>query len=177
MIRGRFLTSKDDISQVIEVRRKVFCEEQGYSPESEPDGFDTMAVYALAFTEEGEPIGTGRLYLDDDRYHIGRVCVLAEHRGQYVGDLIMRMLLYRAQEWHAGSVTLSAQTGCVGFYRRYGFEPYGDLIYDEGRPHRMMRVEGDKIDLEGSCGGHKKAACAGCEGGDCSTCAAGTPEA
>ena len=38
-----------------------------------------------------------------------------------------------------------------------------------GQPHRMMRVEGDKIDLEGTCGGHGKP-CQGCEG-NCENCA------
>ena len=169
MIRGRFLTSRDDISQVIALRREVFCEEQGYSVDTEPDAHDDMAVYALAFDDEGRPLGTGRLYIADDQFRIGRVCVKKEMRGMHIGDFVMRMLLYRAQQLHAGSVTLSAQADKLDFYRRYGFQPYEELVYDEGQPHRMMRVEGDKINLEGTCGGHGKP-CQGCEG-NCENCA------
>ena len=85
MIRGRFLTSRDDISQVIALRREVFCEEQGYSVDTEPDAHDDMAVYALAFDDEGRPLGTGRLYIADDQFRIGRVCVKKEMRGMHRG--------------------------------------------------------------------------------------------
>jgi predicted GNAT family N-acyltransferase len=167
MIRGVYLTSKDDLSEVIALRREVFVCEQGYSPESEPDRCDEMAMYALVYGDDGAPIATGRLYVDEDRLAIGRVCVKREWRGKGVGDFAMRMLLSRARELNAGSVTLSAQIDRVGFYERYGFEPYGEIVYDEGRPHRMMRVMGDKINLEGACGGQK--ACDGCAG-DCGAC-------
>ena len=73
-----------------------------------------------------------RLYLRTIEFRIGRVCVKKEMRGMHIGDFVMRMLLYRAQQLHAGSVTLSAQADKLDFYRRYGFQPYGELVYDEG---------------------------------------------
>ena len=76
MIRGKFLTSMDDISQVMDLRRSIFCDEMGFSGENEPDEHDNMAVYALAYAEDGTPIATGRMYIADDRFNIGRVCVL-----------------------------------------------------------------------------------------------------
>jgi len=166
MIRGVYLTSKDDLKDVIALRREVFVDEQGYSPESEPDAGDEMAMYALVF-DDGAPVATGRLYVGDDRLTIGRVCVKRDRRGKGVGDFVMRMLLSRARELNAGSVSLSAQIGRVGFYERYGFEPYGEVVFDEGRPHQLMRVAGDGINLEGACGGHS--ACDGCAG-DCGAC-------
>lgn len=167
MIRGEYLTSKDDIKSVIALRRAIFCEEQGYSQASEPDQYDEMAIYALIHDDEGAPIATGRLYVEGDRLTIGRVCVKKQWRGKHIGDFVMRMLLYRAQDLHAGSVTLSAQTQCVGFYEKYGFVPFGAVVYDEGHPHRMMRVMGERINLECACDAHK--ACAGCEA-DCGAC-------
>ena len=95
MIRGKYLTSKDDIAPVLAVRNAVFVEEQGFSAEGERDAYDDMAIYALAFNEEGAPVSTGRLFVDrDGQFTIGRVCTLRAYRGQGYGDLIMRMLLY-----------------------------------------------------------------------------------
>ena len=168
MIRGKFLTSRDDVSAVFELRRKVFCEEQGFSVEGEIDDGDKMAVYAIAYDDNDMPIATGRLCIRDDHFTVGRVCVLKPYRGMQVGDFIMRMLLYRAQDLNAGSVYLSAQYDKVDFYRRYGFEPYGEIVLDESYPHRMMKVDGDKINIEGTCGCHNKA-CEGCQG-DCESC-------
>ena len=107
MIRGKYLTSKDDIAPVLAVRNAVFVEEQGFSAEGERDAYDDMAIYALAFNEEGAPVSTGRLFVDrDGQFTIGRVCTLRAYRGQGYGDLIMRMLLYRAQELHAAGTYL-----------------------------------------------------------------------
>ena len=63
MIRGKYLTSKDDIAPVLAVRNAVFVEEQGFSAEGERDAYDDMAIYALAFNEEGAPVSTGRLFV------------------------------------------------------------------------------------------------------------------
>lgn len=168
MIRGKFLTSQDDTGAVMDIRRRVFVDEQGFSPDTEIDEYDKLAVYALAFDENDRPAGTGRLYIDgNSHFQIGRVCVLREARGQGLGDLVVRMLLYRALELGATAVYIGAQLPVVGFYARYGFKPYGEAYDDEGVPHRMMKAEAGEINLEGSCGGARR--CQGCAG-DCSAC-------
>lgn len=167
MIRGKFFSSMDDTTQIIALRRKVFCEEMGMPIEYEPDEYDKMSVYALVYNDDNEPIGTGRLYIQDDKFHIGRVCVLKEWRNMKIGDFIMRMLLYRAQDLNAASVTLSAKADKVNFYAKYGFEPVGEVFEFGGVPQRMMHVEGEKINIEGTC--HCNSACAGCEG-NCDSC-------
>lgn len=164
------MTSRDDISQIIALRRKVFCEELGMPEEYEPDEYDNMSVYALALDDDNNALGTGRLYIKDDKFHIGRVCVVKELRNMKIGDFIMRMLLYRAQDLHAGSVTLSARADKVNFYAKYGFEPVGEIFTFGGQAQREMRVEGEKINIEGTC--HCNSACAGCEG-NCESCQEG----
>ena len=167
MIRGKFLTSRDDISQIIAMRREIFVDELGFPAEYEPDEHDNMAVYALAYADDGTPIASGRLYIDNDRFTIGRVCVMKPLRRMQIGDFIMRMLLYRAQDLNAGSVSLVCQVENVPFYTRYGFRPQGDMIEVCGRACRSMYVSGENIDIEGSCHCHSK--CENCAG-DCTGC-------
>ena len=175
MIRGKFLTSRDDTRAVMDIRMRVFVDEQGFSADAELDAFDRMAVYALAYDEADRPAATGRLIIDgESRFQIGRVCVLPDARGQGLGDLVMRMLLYRALELGAGAVYVHAQLPVVGFYARYGLQPYGDVFYEEGVAHRMMKAEASAINLEGSCGGAKR--CEGCAL-DVSACDAQRPNA
>lgn len=174
MIRGKFLTSFDDTSAVRDIRTRVFVQEQGYALENEFDRYDDMAIYALTFDDQGAPAGTARLIMDEDNHAvIGRVCVLPECRGQGMGDLMMRMLLYRVTEMELSEVYLGAQLHAVPFYQRYGFQPFGEIYLDEGQPHRRMRVALDDINLEGACHGHGQ--CAGCAG-DCSDCASSGQE-
>lgn len=152
MIQGKYLTSMDDTGAVMEIRNRVFVDEQGFSKDGERDRFDDMAIYALAYDLNGHPVGTGRLIIDaEDHFSIGRVCVLREARGLGLGDLIMRMLLYRAQELNAPDVYISSQLHAIPFYARYGFKPYGEETLDEGVLHQKMRVTAEEIDLQGTC--------------------------
>jgi len=154
MIRGKYLTSMDDISQVLAVRYQVFVEEQGYSAELERDKHDDMAVYALAVNDDGMPVATGRLFIDDDaQFTIGRVCTLKEYRRQGYADLILRMLLQRALDLNATGVVIHSQVPAMPFYQRYGFANTGEVEYDEGVEHRRLYVKAENICLEGSCGG------------------------
>jgi predicted GNAT family N-acyltransferase len=160
LIRGKFLTSRDDIADVLALRRAVFSGERIAPEWGARDAHDDMSVYALAFEDGGEMIASGRLYVDGDRLCIGRLCVKLAWRGRGVGDFVMRMLLYRAQSMNAGSVTVRALPQNVDFYTRYGFLPHGDEGYDGAVACRTLRVAGDAINLAGECGG---ARCAGCE--------------
>lgn len=167
MIQGKFLTSRDDISQIIALRRSVFCDELGLSADGEPDENDAMAVYALAYAKDGTPVATGRMYIADDRFNIGKLCVLKPLRRMQIGDFVMRMLLYRAQDLNAGSVSLTCPEDEIQFFTRYGFRPVGEAFEENGYTCRRMYVAGDRIDIEGTCGCHKK--CGDC-GGNCEGC-------
>lgn len=175
MIRGKFLRPGGDISQALRVRDAVFVREQGYSAALEHDEIDAISWHALVYDAvdaAGEPVGdaagTGRIWWQDGEFHLGRIAVLREKRGLGLGDLVMRMLLFKAKEHAARSVVLSAQLHAAPFYARYGFEPYGGLIDDEGVAHQRMRVLGERINLEGTCCKPRAGACQGCGG-----CAAG----
>lgn len=148
------MTSREDCREIYALRRRVFVDEQGMPESMAWDPADDMAYYALVFDEQGAPSGTGRLILRDDQFRIGRVCVLEAARGQHLGDLIMRMLLVRAQEMNAPSVELSAQAHMMPFYARYGFRPAGEPYEAHGKTWQLMRVAADQIDIDGKCGGH-----------------------
>jgi len=170
MIRGKFLLSGDPLCEhVYDIRRRVFAEEMGGCAENEIDENDRMAVYALILDDDDTPSGTGRLYIDgESRFAIGKVCVLKEARRRYMGDLIMRMLLYRAEELNCASVTLSSPLDTVSFFSRYGLKAEGEVYEEAGVPHRRMTALREEIDLEGTCS--KGGACAGCSG-NCEACA------
>ncbi|NLG25371.1 MAG: GNAT family N-acetyltransferase [Clostridiales bacterium] len=140
MIQGKFVLSGGDTDAVMALRRSVFVDEQGYSPDIEADEHDGQAVYALVRDEQGDAVATGRMYLDDDELKLGRICVRRDARGQGLGDLVVRMLLYRAEELGFSRVWLSSQLPVVNFYARYGFVPVGEVYREEGVPHQKMRL-------------------------------------
>lgn len=162
MYRGKYLTSMDDISDVLLVRGSISEFAPGLRDER-----DEMAIYALVYDEDDVPMGCGRMYIgDDSRFWLDTIGVLAEKRRLFVGDLITRMLLYRAQTLNAGSVSLRVPDDLTRYFSRYGFVA-GEACEDVcGRSARRMTVAGDGIRLEGSCS-HANAGC----GGDCAHCA------
>jgi predicted GNAT family N-acyltransferase len=118
------------------VRMTVFVQEQGVPEALEWDGLDPDCRHALALDEGGGAVGCARLLPDG---HIGRVAVLASHRGLGIGDALMQRMIALARELGHWQVMVNAQTHALAFYRRLGFEPVGDEYDDAGIPHQAMR--------------------------------------
>lgn len=119
-----------------EIRRQVFIEEQAVSQEEEWDGRDPQCTHFLAWWQE-QPVGTARLLPDG---HIGRVAVIDRARGRGIGLQLMRAAIEAARCAGHAEVLLDAQTHALSFYRKLGFEAFGDEFLDAGIPHRSMKL-------------------------------------
>ncbi|TAJ10028.1 MAG: GNAT family N-acetyltransferase [Nitrospirae bacterium] len=122
------------------IRETVFVREQGVPLELEWDGLDPTSWHVLAWDEQGEPTGTGRLYQDGKQARFGRMAVLKEHRGRGVGRALLLALLDLAQTRGMTKVYLAAQVPVVGFYEKQGFQAMGAIFDDAGIPHRAMTL-------------------------------------
>lgn len=125
-------------ASVRRIRREVFVEEQGVSPENEFDIVDTAAVHFLA-SVDGHALGTARLYCENGIGRIGRVAVLREGRGRGVGSALMAAAVKAAGESGFREILLHAQVRVRGFYERAGFQAEGEDYIEEGIPHVSMR--------------------------------------
>ena len=130
---------------VLELRRRVFGDEQGIADAAVTDRDDERSLHALALlpdaTGAARPVGTGRLTLNQGERGealIAWVATLPEARCRGVGAAVMRFLLAAADEAGAPMVVLSAQTHAEGFYRRLGFVPAGRPFDVKGIEHRWM---------------------------------------
>lgn len=139
LIRGTIMPGIADISACLALRREVFVEEQGFSAETEPDAMDEGALHVLLYLDD-KPVATGRVVIEDGQYHIGRVCVAKAARGHHIGDMLVRVLIYQAQEMGAGDIYVGAQQQAEGFYRKLGFQPCGEPYDEEGCPHIPMKL-------------------------------------
>jgi predicted GNAT family N-acyltransferase len=130
-----WLATRDKLAAV---RRSVFVFEQNVPEELEWDQDDERAYHVLATTEDGTPIGTGRLKLD---CHIGRMAVLQKWRGRGVGSAILQSLLELAEKEGCTVVRLHAQTHAMPFYEIHGFTAYGPEFQEAGIAHRKMELK------------------------------------
>ena len=117
------------------VRTAVFIEEQGVPAEIERDAHDADSIHALGLLD-GQPVATGRLLSDG---HIGRVAVLAQHRGKGFGGAIMHCLMAAAKREGMTDALLSSQVHACPFYEKLGFVQAGEVFMEAGIPHVSMK--------------------------------------
>ncbi len=125
-------------NRVMEVRKKVFVEEQGFVDEF--GDIDTRAIHLLILDNE-LPIATARLFLtnkDTQTYAIGRVAIIKEYRGKKLGNKILHCLEEKAKEIGGKMIELSAQCRVQQFYEKNGYVALGEIHLDEGCPHIHM---------------------------------------
>nr|WP_321498569.1 GNAT family N-acetyltransferase [uncultured Methanolobus sp.] len=121
------------------VRKAVFVIEQDITEELEIDDNDKRSTHLIIY-DEATAVATGRLFADDEGFHIGRICVLKEYRKMKLGKMVMEMLIEKAISQGAKSIHLSSQLYAIGFYRKFGFEEYGETYDDSGIEHISMRL-------------------------------------
>src|SRR5690606_7623355 len=114
------------------IRYEVFVSEQQVPVELELDDDDAVSLHAVAFDQNGQAVGTGRLLPDG---HIGRMAVRAQNRGQGIGRALLMALLEEARAHRHEKAILSAQWHARAFYAKLGFVPVGDVFMEAGIRH------------------------------------------
>lgn len=146
MIQGKWFAPGEDLSAgVLPVREAVFG--------NGADGLDPRSWNALV-CEDGVPAATGRIWWEDGAFWLGGLGVLEPFRGRKLGDLTLRLLLYKAQAHAAREVRLRCPGDVSGFFARLGLRevPSGDPALTE------MMIRGENIELD-SCKGCLKKNC------------------
>lgn len=145
MIQGKWFAPGENLpEEVLSVRREVF----GNPGQTvDPKGWNTL-VYL-----DDMPAASGRIWWEEGAFWLGEIGVLSSLRGRRLGDLVLRLLLFKAQSHAAREVRLSSPEETLGFFARLGFRP----VSRETRMVQMM-LPGDEISLD-SCANCKKQNC------------------
>ena len=129
MVQGKWFPTGSDLSQPLAVRQAVF----GRGRDALDDWAQQVAVYAGA-----EPVGD--------------VGVRPDRRGKGYGDLLVRLLLFKALSHGARFIRLEAPSEAVAFFARYGFR---EERCRDGQTIMGLAAADVRLDR---CGG----SCAGC---------------
>lgn len=138
MVQGKWFAPGDDLSSsVLPVRLAVFG--RGADP------LDSESWNVLVY-QNATPVATGRIWWSEGAFWLGDLAVLEAFRGRKLGDLVLRLLLFKAQSHSAKEVRLRCPENLTGFFARLGLKP---------EKHGMnelveMSVRGDQINLD-SC--------------------------
>jgi predicted GNAT family N-acyltransferase len=129
-----------EIEAAMDLRIKVFCDEQGVSEEEERDDLDREATQIVAVDESGV-IATCRLrYLDADEVcKLERMVVERRLRTLGVGGRLLAGAEEEARERGAREMLLHAQRRAEAFYASNGYVAEGETFLDAGIEHVRMR--------------------------------------
>jgi predicted GNAT family N-acyltransferase len=140
--------------EVMVLRYRVFCDEQGVPRDIERDDEDAFALHAVVRTAAGSVLATGRVLRmradhrcvaveagaePGDVARIGRMAVDAASRGTGVGVRVLGFLEREAKAAGLAKAVLHAQLHAEGFYVRAGYQRHGPEFDEAGIPHVEMQ--------------------------------------
>jgi len=134
----RLASYEADFAAIRSVRFIVFVDEQSVPADIELDERDRHCIHVLAHDAAGQPVGTGRIDLDQGG-KIGRVAVLARSRGTGVGTSLMQELHEIAARAALPSVWCNAQLSAAPFYSKLGYVVASEPFLEAGISHVSMR--------------------------------------
>ena len=130
--------SSEALDACLDLRRRVFVDEQGVDPALEFDGLDALSIHFAAHLD-GRLVGTARLRVLGEVAKAERVAVAPEARRAGVGLALMRALEQTAGALGHPTLTLNAQWVAIPFYSALGYEELGEPFDEAGIPHVHMR--------------------------------------
>ena len=135
----KLVTSDRELEGAVEVRRRVFIEEQGVSEDLELDGHDREALHMVV--EDGDRvIGTARvLFPAAGQAKIERMAVLKPFRRRGIGRKIISFLSEELSNRQVEQLILHAQYSVIAFYKSCGFEETGSPFWEAGIKHIKMQ--------------------------------------
>lgn len=142
MLEGKWFAPGEEVLHAAEIREKVFG--------TGKDALDAASWNTVVYVDKA-PVATGRIWWENGDYHLGDIGVLETYRGQRLGDLVLRLLLFKAQTHSARMVRLQCPDEVADFFSRLGFR----------KDEEGMSLKGEEIDLD-TCHG-----CSHCDHTDC----------
>lgn len=113
--------SEEQLKTVHEMRQEIFVNEQGIPQELDKDGLDSKSIHILASDEDGQPVASGRLTVQDDKGILSRIAVVKDFRGLKLGKTIVKKLEEIAKEKKLRQLSLSPHAYLENFYSDLGY--------------------------------------------------------
>lgn len=141
----RIATTPDEIAACLQIRRRVFVEEQGIFTGSDLDDYDERSIHIMA-SLDGRIVGTVRCYRRSGRlWYGGRLAVLPEYRVYNIGALLVRKAVETMRlNPEVSRFLATVQIQNVRFFKRLGWIPVGRSIYLKGVKHQVMESPLDR---------------------------------
>ena len=127
--------------EALALRQAVLIEEKGLKREAAFDRYDEIAAHVFVWDSQG-PIAAGRIFPQGRATGLGSIVVAAGRRAEPFADLVLRILLDKAQNLAGDPVLALLFPGEESLYIPFGFQkvetrPDGRSVYSV--PAREIR--------------------------------------
>jgi predicted GNAT family N-acyltransferase len=129
-------TDTDLFNRALEIRKRVFVDEQKVPPDLEYDEFENESHHYLLFFND-VPIATARWRKTDEGIKLERFAMLPDFRNKGLGSEILKRVLRDVSSLGI-KIYLHAQIMAVSYYERAGFKKKGDVFVEAGIEHYLM---------------------------------------
>ena len=135
--------SREEINQVLHIRKIVFIEGQSVPEERERDKYDKTAKHFLVLYNN-KPIGCARVRFYRDflikTAKIERMAIKDNYQNKGIGKKLLKYLIEFCKKAGAEKAILNAQCHAERFYKSCGFKPHGKVFMDANIEHIEMRI-------------------------------------
>ena len=137
-LRYKLVENNKELEDALNIRRKVFMEEQGVSEALEVDGNDSSALHVIA--KNGDiAVGTARVrFLNKQQAKIERMAILKPSRGTGIGKGIITFLEEELKKRGIEQIVLHSQYYAIDFYKKFGYKETGLPFLDADIKHITM---------------------------------------
>ncbi len=130
----------DEMDKVLDIRREVFCDEQGVPAKEETDGRDREAVHLVAVAGP-EILATCRLLFIGPTVQFSRLAVRISARRHGIASALLKVADEEGRAAGARRLVLHAQTYARSLYEAAGYEPRGRVFMEAGIEHIAMEKQ------------------------------------
>lgn len=140
----KIATTKPEIQNIFDIRRKVFVQEQGFTEEEEFDEYDDSAEAStehVIVNYRGKAIGCARVRWVEDKIQLERIALLKPYRGKGFGKEIVEFMVDYAKKQNPKEIYANTQLSLYDFYIKLGFKPRGKVFKECCIDHIRMYLE------------------------------------
>ncbi len=135
MVEGKWFPPGAPFPEAESIRKAVF--HRGV------DALDAISWNVLVWHDQ-QPAATGRLWWQDGAFWLGDVAVLPAFRGKGLGDLTLRLILFKAQTHAARFIRTKTPDETMGFFTRLGFQQ--ECTDAQGMQQMLLMGEALRLD-------------------------------
>ena len=131
--------SQQEYKKIINIRKKVFIEEQKVPLDIEIDEYELEATHFIVYLNK-EPIGCARIRFNNFA-KLERIAILKKHRSRGFGTKLTEYLIDYCHKKNISDIRLNSQLYVADFYEKIGFKKVGEVFFEAGIKHVEMVLQ------------------------------------